>query len=133
MGLRSFYISGGPAATELNDLMNALRTLFEFKFVSLNAASSVITLRGQQPALEAASEFLGQLNSPRPEVLLDMKVFQVSHTYARSIGLHVPDVFNLSHSGGRADGTWRQSIQSLINQLVSSGGINQAGNSTSPL
>jgi len=27
MGLRSFYISGGPAATELNDLMNALRTL----------------------------------------------------------------------------------------------------------
>ena len=131
MGLRSFYVSGGPAATELNDLMNALRTLFEFKFVSLNAASSVITLRGQQPALEAASEFLGQLNSPRPEVLLDMKVFQVSHTYARSIGLHVPDVFNLFNIPVAAlTALGGQSIQSLINQLVSSGGINQAGNST---
>jgi len=59
-----------------------------------------------------------------------MKVFQVSHTYARSIGctsrcvqsFHIP-VAALTALGG-------QSIQSLINQLVSSGGINQAGNST---
>ena len=46
---------------DLNDLMNSLRTLFEFKFVSLNAASSTITLRGPQAALEAATQFLAQL------------------------------------------------------------------------
>src|SRR6202034_11290 len=100
-----------------------------FKFVSLNSSSSTITLRGPQPSLIAATQFLDQMNNPRPEVMLDLKVFQVSHTYARSIGLHVPDTFNvfnipvaaLAALGG-------QNIQSLINQLIASGGINQAGN-----
>ena len=130
MGMRSFYISGG-SPQDLNELMNSLRTLFEFKFASLNAASSTITLRGPQAALEAATQFLGQLNSPRPEVMFDLKVFQVSHTYARNIGLHVPDNFNLFNIPVAAlAALGGQNIQSLINQLIASGGINQAGNQT---
>jgi len=130
MGMRSFYVSGGNPQ-DLNELMNSLRTLFEFKFVSINAASSTITLRGPQAALEAATEFLGQLNAVRPEVMLDLKVFQVSHTYARNIGLHVPNqfkLFNIPVSALAALGG--QNIQDLINQLIASGGINQAGNET---
>ena len=129
MGLRSFYIPGGGTAQELNELMNSLRTLLEFKFVSLNAASSTITVRGPQAMLEAATQFLGQLDNTTPEVMLDLKVFQVSHTYARSIGLHVPDQFNLFNIPAAAlAAVGGQNIQSLINQLISSGGINQAGN-----
>ena len=130
MGLRSFYISGGNPQ-DLNELMNTLRTLFEFRFASLNAASSTITLRGPQAALEAATQFLGQLNAVRPEVMLDLKVFQVSHTYMRNIGLHVPNqfhLFNIPVSALAALGG--QNIQNLINQLIASGGINQAGNQT---
>jgi tetratricopeptide (TPR) repeat protein len=131
MGMRSFYIPGGSSAQEFNDLMNSLRTLFEFKFVSLNLGANTITVRGPQAALAAATQFLGQLNSPRPEVMLDLKVFQVSHTYARSIGLHVPDNFNLFNIPVAAlAALGGQNIQQLINQLVSSGGINQAGNQT---
>jgi general secretion pathway protein D len=129
MGLRSFYVSGGPTAQDLQDLLNTMKTLFEFKFANINAASSTITLRGPQATLAAATEFLGQFNSPKPEVLLDLKVFQVSHTYMRTIGLHAPDVFNLYNIPAAAlTALGGQSIQSLINQLVASGGINQAGN-----
>jgi len=131
MGMRSFYIAGSNSAQDLNDLTNSLRTLFEFKFASLNAASSTITLRGPQAALEAATQFLGQMNIDRPEVMLDLKVFQVSHTYARNIGLHIPDNFNLFNIPVAAlAALGGQNIQSLINQLISSGGINQAGNQT---
>lgn len=130
MGMRSFYVSGG-SAQDLTELMNSLRTLFEFKFASLNAASSTVTLRGPQAALEAATQFLGQLNSPRPEVMLDVKVFQVSHTYTRNIGLHVPNNFNLFNIPVAAlTALGGQNIQDLINQLIASGGINQAGNET---
>jgi general secretion pathway protein D len=131
MGLRSFFIPGSNSAQDLNELMNTLRALFEFKFVSLNAASSTITLRGPQAALEAATQFLEQLNSSRPEVMLDLQVFQVSHTYTRNIGLHVPNsfhLFNIPVSALAALGG--QNIQDLINQLIASGGINQAGNQT---
>jgi general secretion pathway protein D len=129
MGLRTFYIPAGNPATELNELMNSLRTLFEFKFVSINAASSTITLRGPKAALDEATQFLGQLDTTRPEVMLDLKVFQVSHSYAKNIGLHVPDQFNLFNIPIAALGALGgQNIQDLINQLISSGGINQAGN-----
>ena len=131
MGMRSFYIPGNNSPQELNDLLNTLRTLFEFKFASLNAASSTITLRGPQAALEAATQFLTQLNGERPEVMLDLKVFQVSHTYARNIGLHIPNDFNLFNIPAAAlAAVGGQNLQSEINQLVSSGGINQAGNQT---
>ena len=131
MGMRSFYIPSGDTPQTLNDVLNALRTLFEFKFATLNTAASTITLRGPAVALEAATQFLAQLDNPRPEVMLDVKVFQVSHTYAHNIGLHVPNTFHLYNIPASAlAALGGQNIQDLINQLVSSGGINQAGNQT---
>ncbi len=129
MGLRTFYIPGSGTANELNEVMNSLRTLLESKFTSLNVASSTITVRAPQALLLAATQFLSQLNGSRPEVMLDVKVFQVSHTYAHTIGLHVPDQFNLFNIPVAAlAALGGQNIQSLINQLIASGGINQAGN-----
>ena len=129
MGLRSFYIAGSNAPADLAAIANLLRALFEFKFASLNAASSTITLRGPLASLDAATEFLKQLNDERPEVMLDLQVFQVSHTYMHNIGLHVPDNFNLFNIPVAAlAALGGQNIQSLINQLIAGGSINQARN-----
>jgi general secretion pathway protein D len=129
MGLRSFYIPGGGTPQDLNELLNSLRNLFELRFASLNAASSVITLRGPQNILEAATQYLDTLDSTRPEVMLDVKVFEVDHSYARNIGVHIPSNFKLFNIPlGALAALGGQSIQDLINQLISGGGINQAGN-----
>jgi general secretion pathway protein D len=131
MGLRTFYIPGNGAPQELQELMISMRTLFEFKFVSQNTSSSTITVRAPQAMLEAATQFLEQMNSEPPEVMLDLKVFEVDHTYMHNIGLHVPDNFNLFNIPVAAlAALGGQNIQSLINQLIASGGINQAGNQT---
>jgi general secretion pathway protein D len=131
MGMRTFYIPGSTAPKDLQDLVNSLRSIFDFKLVSANNAASKITVRGPQAALRAATQFLEQLNSPPPEVMFDLKVFEVSHSYMRSIGLHIPDNFNLFNIPVAAFAALGgQNIQALINQLISSGGINQAGNQT---
>lgn len=131
MGMRSFYIPSAGSPADLNEVVNSLRTLFEFKFVSLNTAASTVTVRGPIAALEAATRFLGQIDSPQPEVLLDVQVLEVSHTYAKNIGLHVPNQFNLYNIPTSAlAALGGQSIQALVNQLIASGGINQAGNAT---
>src|SRR6202167_2066884 len=131
MGLRSFYIPGDMPTQDLNQLVNSLRIWLTLKFASLSAATSTITLRGPLPALDAATQFLGQLRNEQPEVMLELKVYQISHTYMRNIGLHVPDTFNLFNIPAAALlALGGQSVQSLINQLISSGGINQAGNTT---
>ena len=129
MGMRSFYIPGGSTPQELNDLLNSLRSLFELRFVSLNTAASTISVRGPQSTLEAATQFLDTLDSTRPEVMLDVKVYEIDHSFARSIGIHIPNdfrLFNIPIAALAALGG--QNIQDLINQLIASGGINQAGN-----
>jgi general secretion pathway protein D len=102
--VRSFFIPGADSGQELNDLIASLKTLFDLKFVSLDVASRTITLRGTKEALKAATRFLGQMTGESPEVMLDLQVFQLSRTYARQIGLHVPDSFNLYSLGAALSG-----------------------------
>lgn len=131
MGLRVFYVPNSDPTKGLQELMNSLRTLFEFRFVSLNAAGSKIEIRGPLGALEAATRFMQQLGGEQPEVLLDVQILEVDRTYARNVGLHVPNDFNLFNIPAAAlTALGGQNIQQLINQLISSGGINQAGNSS---
>jgi len=94
VGMRSFSLPGS-STQELQDLMNMLRALFEFKFVSLDAPTGTITVRGPKTLLDLASQLIAQLATPLPEVMVDLQVFQLSHTYVRQLGLHVPDSFNL--------------------------------------
>src|SRR5205823_7029551 len=54
--------------------------------------------------------------------------YQISHSLMRSFGLHIPNQFNLFNIPAAAlTALGGQNIQDLINQLIASGGINQAG------
>ncbi len=129
MGLRTFYVPDAGTQQQLQDLTNVLRTVFEIKFVSSNLAKSTLTVRAPQNVLNAATQFLEGLGSSHPEVMLDIRIYEVSHTLTQNFGLQIPNQFNLFNIpigalGLTLGGT--QSIQDLINQLIASGGINQA-------
>jgi general secretion pathway protein D len=130
LAMRTFYIPGATSSpTALNDVMNLLRNLFDLRFITLNAESSTLVVRGTQNLLDAATQFLQSMDSSRPQVMLDVHVYQVSHTLARNIGLHIPNQFNMFNIPvGALAALGGQNIQDLINQLIASGGINQANN-----
>lgn len=130
MVMRTFYLSDITSAQELTEIVNVLRTLFEIRFITQQAGNFSIAVRGPQPAVEAATTFLEASSMQRPQVMLDVQVFQVSHSLAREIGLDLPlqwSMFNISPSLlaslGASTGT---NIQDLIDQLFASGGINQS-------
>ncbi len=129
MGMRTFYIPSATNAPELSQLMTGLRSLFELRFISMNAGASTITVRGPHGVLDTITDLVATLDSSRPEVMLDIKAYEVDHSYARGIGIHIPydfKMFNIPTGALAALGG--QNVQDLINQLISSGGINQAGN-----
>ena len=130
LAMRTFFIPGASSSpTALNDVMNLLRNLFDIKFITPNAATSTLVLRAPQDLLDAASIFLESMDSSRPQVMLDIHIYQISHTLTRNIGLHIPNDFNLYNIPVAAlAALGGQNIQDLINQLIASGGINQANN-----
>ena len=129
MAMRTFYIPGVDTPTALQDIVNLLRNLFEIRFITPNVSSATIVVRAPQPVLDAATQLLKDLDTSRPEVMLDVHVYQVSHTFALNIGVHIPNNFNLFNIPAAAlVALGGQNIQDLVNQLISGGGINQANN-----
>jgi type II secretory pathway component GspD/PulD (secretin) len=125
MALRTIYLPNVSSPQQLNDVVNLLRVLFDIRFVSQQQATSTITVRAPQEVLEAATRLLEGLDEQRPQVLLDIKLYQVSHTLMRAMGLNIPAQFKMFNiPAGALTALGGQNIQQLINQLISSGGIN---------
>jgi len=130
MVLQRFVLPPHSSAQEANDLVNAMRNMCELKFVSSGQSSDAVEIRGPQNDVEVCGQLLRQLSNERPQVMLDVRVFQIDHQLTRNIGLHVPNTFNMYNIPAAAlAGLAGQNLQQLINQLIASGGINQAGSS----
>jgi general secretion pathway protein D len=127
MALRTFAVGFATTPQEVQEVTNLLRTIFEIRFVQAQAQSGVLTVRAPVQVLDAATQFLETFGKTRPQVMLDIQVFEIDHQLTRNLGLHIPNNFNLFNIPAAAlVALGGQNIQSLINQLIASGGINQA-------
>lgn len=129
MSLQTFILPPHSTPQEASELINALRVLFDLRFISSGqTAAGTVEIRAPGRVLDACDKLLGQLSNERPQVSFDVSVFQINHQLMRDVGLHVPNTFNLYNIPAVAlAGLGGQNIQQLVNQLISSGGINQAG------
>jgi hypothetical protein len=130
MSLQTFALPPHSTPTDATEIVNTLRVMFDLRFVNSGQTADTLEVRAPQPILAACSQLMAQLQNGRPQVALDVRVFQISHQLTRNIGMHIPNTFNLYNIPAAAlAGLAGQNIQQLINQLIASGGINQAGSS----
>ena len=127
MSLQTFILPPHSAAAEVQDIVNTLRNVLEVRFVTTGQTADIIEVRAPQPTLAACAKLMAQLTGDHPQVMLDIDVYEISHQLTQNIGVHVPNTFNLYNIPAAAlAGLGGQNISQLINQLISSGGINQA-------
>ncbi len=113
VSLRTFYIQGETSPQALNDLTNALRTLFELRYIVSNPAKGTITIRAPQATMEAIARLLDDLSDDRPEVVIEAQVFQVSASFTRDLGASVPTEFTVFN------------VPTEVRKLVSSGSFQE--------
>lgn len=126
MSVRTFAIESASTPQELNDFTNVLRSIFDFRFVNPNAARSLIFVRGPKAALDAAAALLSDFPAAKPQVMLELKIYEVNHTMLRQIGVDMPTQFRLFNVETELRNlVATPGVQDLINQLFSTGGLNQ--------
>lgn len=125
MALQTFYLQD-VTDQELAEMTNSLRVLLNLRFVSMDRTQDTITVRAEVPVLQAADELIKSLTTGRPEVLLDVRVYAVGTDFARSLGTVLPTQFTMFNISPALLAGLGQNAQNLINQLIASGGINQA-------
>jgi hypothetical protein len=131
MSLRTFYLPDATTAQELNDVLNVLRTLFDIRQITHQPESASIVVRAPRRLLDAATDLLRSVDISRPQVMLDFQVLQVNQSMLQDMGLDLPlqwQAFSLNAAALAA--LQQPNVRDLINQLISSGGINQANTSS---
>jgi general secretion pathway protein D len=127
MALRTFSLPEATSPQEINDVVNMLRNLFEIRLVTPQPSSSTLVIRAPRNVLDAATRTIEGLGNSRPQVMLDVHVYEITNTLTRDMGVHIPNNFQLVNiPAGALAALAGQNIQDLINQLIANGGINQA-------
>jgi len=134
MSLATFAVPGASTTQEATELVTALKSICDIQKVT-SGQGGTVEVRAPQATLKACMELVRQLDNARPQVSLDIEVYQISHNFMREIGMHVPDTFTVYNipvaavAAAVAALGGGQNLSSLANQLISSGGINAAGSS----
>ncbi|HEY7098010.1 MAG TPA: type II and III secretion system protein [Terriglobales bacterium] len=127
MSMRTFQLAAGNDPKALQELVALMRLIFEMRFVVPQPQQNKIVVRASQRMLDAATEFMENLDQSRPQVMLDVNVYEIHHTLTRALGIHIPNQFKLFNiPAGALLALGGGNIQDLINQLIAGGGINQA-------
>jgi tetratricopeptide (TPR) repeat protein len=128
LSLRTLTLPPHSTPQEVNDLITTLRNMLDIRFINSGQTADTVEVRGSPESVAGCATLLAQLSNEKPQVMLDIQIFQISRNFTRNIGMHVPQTFNLYNIPAAAlAGLGGQNIQQLINQLIASGGINQAG------
>ncbi len=90
-----------------------------------NPAVNALTLRGAPLQLDAAELALAGLSRRRPEALLQVRILEITHSQAVQLGMQPPGQFQVFSLGPLLAQLGKSgNLQSLLQQLLASGGLN---------
>jgi general secretion pathway protein D len=99
LAVRTFYLSNAAQQSDANDVLTMLRlvlppTVKLFLVQSQNA----IVIRGTTDEIMLAKNLIASLDTPKPEVLVDIYVMEVRRDKLRNIGISLPTSLTVTSS-----------------------------------
>jgi general secretion pathway protein D len=88
--LKTFYLSNLSQPTELQDVVNAMRTILEVSRIQQLPSQGAIVLRGTPDQVALAQKLVDDLDKAKPEVLIDVAVMEVSRDKMKQLGISPP-------------------------------------------
>ena len=111
---------GGMTQTEMTDIGNMAKTVFQAQQVAVQLSSGTLTIRATTDKLNAFNETLKQLLDGRSQVLLDLKLLQVVHNNQKNTGITPPQQITAFNVYSEEQAILSQN-QQLVQQIISSG------------
>jgi len=88
--IKTFYLSNLSQPTELQDVVNAMRTILEVSRIQQLPSQGAIVVRGTPDQMALAQKLVDDLDKAKPEVLIEVAVMQVSRDKSRKLGINPP-------------------------------------------
>jgi general secretion pathway protein D len=88
--IKTFYLSNLSKATELQDIVNAMRQILEIQRIQPLVSEGAIVVRGTPDQVALAQKLVGDLDQSKPEVVVDVAVLQINKDKKRTLGVSPP-------------------------------------------
>jgi general secretion pathway protein D len=88
--IKTFYLSNLSLPTELQDVVNAMRTILEVSRIQQLPSQGAIVVRGTPDQVALAQKLVDDLDKAKPEVMIDVSVMQVSRDKSHTLGINPP-------------------------------------------
>lgn len=110
----------GLGGRQMTDATNLIKNVFGVKQVGVQQDNGTMSIRAPESTMRAINLTIANLYQGQPEVILDVRVYQVNYTSARVLGPQLPQQFTAFNVTTAIQGLIN-SNQSLINQLIAAG------------
>ncbi len=110
----------GMTPTELSDIGNVVKNIFEAQQSIVQPTAGTVTLRAPEPTLRAVNRMIAGLTGGKGQVLLDVRIYEIGKLRARNIGIQLPQqvtIFNIPTEVSKI----LSENQGLVDQIISSG------------
>jgi general secretion pathway protein D len=88
--LKTFYLTNVSQPTELQDVVNAIRSVLDVQRVQQVQSQNALVVRGTPDQIAMAQKLVDDLDKAHPEVVIDIAIMQVSKDKSRTLGLSPP-------------------------------------------
>ena len=88
--IKTFYLSNLSQPTELQDVVNALRTILEVSRIQQLPSQGAIIVRGTPDQVALAEKLIGDIDKARPEVIIEVAIMQVRRDKLQDLGISPP-------------------------------------------
>jgi general secretion pathway protein D len=96
--VKTFYLSNVSQPTELQDIVNAMRTILEINRIQQLPSQGAIVVRGTPDQVALADKLIGDIDKAKSEVIVDVAIMQVQKSKMRTLGLQPPSSVTASYS-----------------------------------
>ncbi len=113
----------GLDKTELINTVNMIRNVFGVRQISSHVEQDTMTIRSTESTLRAINTTVQQLYLDKPEVMLDIRVYQVNDNRTQDLGVSFPQQLNVFNVTSELTSVIN-SNQSTITELIAAGLVN---------
>jgi general secretion pathway protein D len=93
--MKTFYLRNVSNAAELQEAASTLKGILDVTRVQLIPKQNAMIIRGTTDQMVLAQKLLADIDKPKPEVVIDIAVLQVSRSRIRTLGVNPPTSANI--------------------------------------
>jgi len=116
--VKTFYLTNVSQASDLQDIMNVLRTMLEVGRLTTVASQNAIIVRGTPDQITLAGKFIADLDKARPEVIVEVAIMQVNRERIKNIGLQLPTSTTLSFTNNSSSTSGSSGSAVTLNDIT---------------